>query len=272
VRPADEPGPAESCTPLGRLAALPGQKTSHGALRRETRLDAQLPLQYRGAAVVGAHRARPVTEAGLQFHHGAIADLLEWPQLGAAAGDVDRSRQIAAAGPRGGQQVTQLHALAFELRPHIEKPVVVAARQEITPVHVEGRRRVRGDCLVIVGRQRRIPISGELPDVDSAGRCVLPAQIPRRDDQRRLAAENLPQVVQLAAQVGQRLRPRRIRPEQAGDALPALRCAGVDGEERDERDGARRAGPDRAGRPVDDHLLSQERDAQHRDPTSRRER
>jgi hypothetical protein len=87
----------------------------------------------------------------------------------------------------------------------------------------------------------------EHPEVDPAARRVLPAQVPGRDHQRRLAGQHGPQVVRLAAQVGERLRVGGVRPEHAGEVLAGLRQARVRGEERDqatERDDRVRTAPD----------------------------
>jgi hypothetical protein len=77
------------------------------------------------------------------------------------------------------------------------------------------------------GRQGSHPLEAEDARVDTAGRGVQPAQIRGRHGERRLASQNLPQMMQLPAQVGQRLRARRVRPEQPGDPLPRLRRSGM---------------------------------------------
>ena len=80
-----------------------------------------------------------------------------------------------------------------------------------------------GDGLVIAGCQGGLPLGVEDAQVDPARPGVGPAQIPGCHDQRRVIPQYLPQIVQLTAQVGQRLGVRRVRPEQAGDPLSGLR-------------------------------------------------
>ena len=65
--------------------------------------------------VVGADRAGPVTQVGLQQHQGAIADLLQRLQLDTAAGSVHRSGQVTPSRSRRTNQIAQVHALPFEL-------------------------------------------------------------------------------------------------------------------------------------------------------------
>ena len=74
-------------------------------------------------------------------------------------------------------------------------------------------------------------------------------------------------MMQLAAQVGERLRVRRFRPEQSRDPLPGLRCPGMDSQERDESNRARRTRLN-AGPVLGDGLFPQEGDVQHVDEAS----
>jgi len=124
------------------------------------------------------------------------------------------------------------------------------------------------DSVVITGRRRRqgsLPLDIEDAHVDPACLHVTPAQIPGRHHQRRLVAQNPAQVVQLAAQVGQRLGIRGLGPEQARDPLPGLRGPGMHDQEGDQDNSARRPGPDASGPVVGDCLLPQERHMQHVD-------
>ena len=73
-------------------------------------------------------------------------------------------------------------------------------------------------------------------------------------------------MVEFAAQVGQGLRIRGLGPEQAGDTLPGLRGFGVQDQECDQGDSARRPAADASGPVVSDCLLAQERHVQHIDP------
>jgi hypothetical protein len=115
--------------------------------------------------------------------------------------------------------------------------------------------------VVITGlrRQRRPSLTVEDAQVDIARARVAPAQIPLRHHQRRLVAQDLAQVVQLTAQVRQGLGIGGVGPEQAGDPLPGLRGSGVQGQERDQGDRARRPDLDASGPVVDECLLPQER-------------
>ena len=228
---------AEPAAPgAGRRACVGHQPLEHLPCRR-VRDDAQLALQDRSAVVVGADRAGPVAQVGLQLHQRAVADLLQRLQLNPAAGGIHRPGQVAAARPGLGEQVAQVHALALELRPGLEQPVLVRAGQQVAPVLGDGRGGVGEDLLVIAGRgrrQRRLALDVEDAQVDAAGLGVAPAQVRGRHDQRRLVAQDLAQLMQLAAQVGQRLRIGRLRPEQPGDPLPGLRRPGVHDQERDQ--------------------------------------
>lgn len=83
-------------------------------------------------------------------------------------------------------------------------------------------------------RQGSLPLDFEAAQVDVAGLGVPPAQIPGGHDQSGLLAQHLTQVVQLTAEVGQRLRVGRIRPERPGDVLPGLGCPSMDGQKGDQ--------------------------------------
>jgi len=71
-------------------------------------------------------------------------------------------------------------------------------------------------------------------------------------------------MMQFAAQIGQRLRVRRVRPEHPGDALPGLGHPGVGSQKRDEGNRVRRMHVN-ARIAVDDGLLAQDRHVQHVD-------
>jgi len=97
------------------------------------------------------------------------------------------------------------------------------------------------DSVVVPGCRRRsgrLSLRVENAHVDAAGPGVAPAQIPRRHHERRLVSQQLAQVVQFAAQVGQRLGIGGFGPEQAGDPRPDLRGPGVDDEEGDQDNSA----------------------------------
>ena len=96
---------------------------------------------------------------------------------------------------------------------------------------------MRQDPRVITGccrRQRSLPLTLENAQVDAARLGVAPAQIPGRHHERALVSKYLTQVMQFAAQIGQRLRVRRVRPEHPGDALPGLRRPGMGSQKRDQ--------------------------------------
>ena len=73
------------------------------------------------------------------------------------------------------------------------------------------------------GRHGRLPLDIEDAQVNAAGLGVLPAQLPGGHDEGALVPQDVAQVVQFAAQIGQGLRVRRVRPEQPGNPLPGLR-------------------------------------------------
>ena len=64
--------------------------------------------------VIGTQRTSAVAQVGLQPHQGPVADLLQRLQLDAAAGGIHRSGQVPRSYPRLTEQITQVHALAFE--------------------------------------------------------------------------------------------------------------------------------------------------------------
>ena len=158
--------------------------------------------------VVGAHRAGAVAQVSLELHQGAIAGLLERLQLDPAAGRIHRPSQITPPGTRRADQIAQLHALALQLRPGLQHPVVVHPGQEVAPVLGESPGGVRKNTIVISSRGRRLgrlALDVEGAHVDVARPRVAPAQIPGRHDERRLIAQDLAKLMQLTAQVGQRL-------------------------------------------------------------------
>ena len=219
--------------------------------------------------VVGADGAGPVTLIGLQLHQGAVADLLQRLQLDPAPGRLHRPGQVTRSRPCRADQVAQVHALALELRPGLEQPVVVHAGQQLTPVRGDRRGGMPQDPVVIIGsrrRQGRFALSIEDAHVDAACLRVTPAQFPRTHHERWLVPQDLAQVVEFAAQVGQCLRIRGLGPKQATDTLPGLRGSGVQDQECDQGDNARRPVPDATDPVVSDCLLAQERHVQHIDP------
>jgi len=147
----------------------------------------------------------------------------------AAAHLVGRSRELgrlqdlwraAAAGSRG-LAVVRGGAGVRKTRLGTE-----IAGQEITPVLRDGPGGVREGPVVVTARRRRqggLALDVEDAQVDPASPGVAPAQVGRGHHERRLIRQDLPQLVQFPAQVGQGLRVGRVRPEQAGDPLPGLR-------------------------------------------------
>jgi hypothetical protein len=68
--------------------------------------------------------------------------------------------------------------------------------------------------------------------------------------------------MQFAAQIGQRLRVRRVRPEHPGDALPGLRCPGMSSQKRDQGNRVRRMHLN-ASLVIGNRPLAQKRNVQH---------
>src|ERR1039457_1524157 len=278
-RPADEPccgEPGATDSRLGRRKPRAcriylGHQALERLPRRRARNDGELTLQDRSAMVVGAHRTGPVAQVGLQQHQGAIAGLLQRLQLDPAAGGSHRSGQVAPSRSRRTEKIAQVHALALKLRPGVVHPVVVHAWQELAAVLRNGTGGVREDPLAVTGRRCRqgsIPLDVEDAHVDATRLAVVPAQTPGRHHESRLIYKNVTQVMQLPAQVGQRLCVRRIRPEQSGDALPRLGGSGMDSQKGDQGDRPRRTYPDAAGPVVGDCLLPQQSHVQHFDAAS----
>jgi len=242
-RPADElcrrqPGAAGRGRLLAhRLGA--GHQPLERLPGRWIREDAQLTLQNRSAMMVGTHRTCPVAQIGLQPHQGPVANLLERLQGDPAAGNLHRPGQVAVPRSCRAEQVAQAHTLALNLRPDLEHPVVIHTGQEVTPVLRDGPGGMQEDPLVIADRFRRqggFALDVKDAQVDPARRGVTPAQIRGGHHERRLVGQDLAQLVQFPAQVGQSLRVGRVRPEQAGDPLPGLGRPGVRGQEGDQGD------------------------------------
>ena len=189
-------------------------------------LDAELLQQQAGAVVERAHRPRAVAAGGLQPDQLAVALLVERGQLDPAPGRPQRDVPVPGAARGVGDERAELPARLGELLAAAERPVVVEARQQLTPV----RRQRRGAPAPSTrsrssgAEQGRLPGPVEVAQVDPAGRAVAPGQVPWRDHHRLVVAQQHPQVVQLAAQVGQRLRLGGVRPEGAGDPRVAAGC------------------------------------------------
>ena len=214
--------------------------------------------------MVGAQRAGPVAEIGLQPHQGPVAGLLQRLQRYPPPGGLHGSGQVTGGGLGLAQQVAQLHALALKLSPGLQQPVVVSAGQEVALVLGDRPGRVREDLLLAAAcGQGGLPLEVKDAHVDSARRGVLPAQVPGGHQEGRLVTQDLTQLMQFTAQVGQRLRFGRVRPEQTGDTLPGLGRPGVQGQEADQGSRSRRSGPDSAGPIVSDGLFPEQRHLEH---------
>ncbi|HEY8787575.1 MAG TPA: hypothetical protein VIM10_00360 [Actinopolymorphaceae bacterium] len=116
----------------------------------------------------------------------------------------------------------------------------------------------RGAVIVLRGHQGGVALDTEGADIDATCLAVTPTQILRGNDERRLVPQYATQMVQLPTQIGQRLRVRRVRPEQPGDVLPALGRAGVDDQQSYQRNRARRMRPNDADLIIGNGLLTQE--------------
>src|SRR5262245_20178707 len=238
------------------------EQTAGGGVRNH----AELAFKHGGAVMVGTQRARAIAKVGLEAHQGPVADLIEWLQLNPAAGGCDRGGQVALAGVRPGEEVAQFGALALEIRSDLEQPVVVVAWQELTVVMRDGPGRVPEDRRHVTrrpGGQCCDPLFVEDAQVNAARSAVAPAQVARGHDQRRLIADHLAEVVQLAAQVRQSLAIGRIGPEQSGDPLPRLRRSSMSCQETEQRDRARRPDPHAGGPLIGNCLFPQHANVQH---------
>ncbi len=88
--------------------------------------------------MIGADRAGPVAQLGLEVHQPAVADLLQRQQLDPAPGRRHRAVQVPGAGQGLAEQVAQVRALPLQLGPGLEQPVVVPAGQQLAAVHRDG--------------------------------------------------------------------------------------------------------------------------------------
>ena len=232
---------------------------------RRVRVDAQLPLQHAGAVVVGAHRAGAVAHPRLDPDQVAVADLVDRVQLDAPPRGPERDRP--PPGPSGGvgHPLAHLDALGDQLVAPGEGPVVVQAGQQLAAVRRQRGAAVLEDGRGVVGLGREHPLASplELAEVHPAGVAVAPGEVGGGHHQRVVVRQRPAQLVELAAQVGEGLLLGGGGPERRGDPHPRLRYPGVPGQQRHERDRARRARADLTGRVVDDGALSQQGDLQH---------
>ena len=176
--------------------------------------------------MVGTDRTRPVARVCLELHQRAVPGLFQRSQADPAACRLRRPGQVTGSRPRLADQVAQLDALGLQLRPDVQQPVLIHPGQEISPILGHGAGGMPENPLVIVGRRRRQgspALKVEDAGVDTARLGIAPAQIPGGHQQRGLRAQHLTQMMQLAAQIGQRLRLCRVGPQQARDPLPGLR-------------------------------------------------
>jgi len=213
--------------------------------------------------VVGAHRAGAVAALALQFDQPPVADLFERTQLDPPPRGIQGAGEVVGARSCRTEQIEQVDAALLEVGAKLDQPVLVAAGHQFTSVACNRRRSVRPRVRVVVGGHRRDVVRVERTHIDVTGDRVTPTQITCLDHQDRFVAEGLPQMVQFATQVGQRLLVAGVGPEHPGDPLPRLRHAGVRDKKGDQPESARRARAHQAGA-VPYHLLAEQRDLQHR--------
>ena len=213
-----------------------------GDARRGARLDAELLLQQRGALLIEVQRRGALAAARVTTHErapGLFVERIEPEQL---LGVLDRV-------PEG--------AIVFEEADETRQNLAARAGGD-----VRGRRRSTRPRSRAAGRpcrdvpppagRRRSPSRPRSAAASNATRStiapglVTPRQRARAGvDERVQPRPAFPQVVQLAAEIGQRLDVARFRPEGAGDALTRDRsAAGMEDEKGDELllPRARRAG------------------------------
>ena len=229
--------------------------------------DPQLLLQHVGAVVVRAQRPGPVALRGLQAHQVAVRRLVERVQGDPAAGR-PHGQVPALRGTGGhGQRAAQLAGAVDEARTLGQHPLVGEARQQVAAVRrqralavrQQGGRVARGVGEGVVARGQVLHQVDPDPDVGVAH----PRQVGARHHHGVVGSGQPPQLVQLAAQVGQRLLLGRVGPERLGDPDPGLGGALVQCEVGDQRDRARRAGEHLAGHVVDGAALSEDPHAEH---------
>ena len=213
--------------PGGRAA---GPRAGHQALERlrvaASGHDAQLALQHRRAVVVGADRAGPVAQVGLQLHQRAVADLLQRLQLDPAARGIHRPGQVAGRAP-GSRR-------AGRTGPR------TAARAPTGPRAASRRtRRAAGRPGTRRRRRRAWPRTASSSPAAAAASAasrstsktrrstrqvvgVAPAQVAGRDDQRA-ARRPAPGAAGAARGAGWSAPARR---SESGQNSPAIRCRG----------------------------------------------
>ena len=199
-RPVASPGPAR------RRARAPGPRRSGG------RCSLRPPGHRVRPAAPSACGSRPPPAAAA----GPAVGRPRPPRPGRRC--VPGSKTASRTAPRTGARArSRASSIQSSCRPG----------QELAPIPVECARRVSTTTSRrhLQPQRRRAVARANSRTSTRQCRGVTPAQIPRRHHQRPLVPEDAAQLVQLAPQVGQRLRAGGVRPEQrrrcaAGSAAP----------------------------------------------------
>src|SRR5512133_1964043 len=108
-------------------------------------------------------------------------------------------------------------------------------------------------------------LAEECAQIDIVAPSVVPTELTWSDLQRIVLAQDPPQVVQFAAQIGERLPITRLGPELPRDRRPILRPAGAGNQQAEQGKCSRRSGADTACRSVEHSLRTEQPDDQHPD-------
>ena len=106
-------------------------------------------------------------------------------------------------------------------------------------------------------------LAEERAQINIVAPSVVPTELTWSDLQGIVLAENPPQVVQLPAQIGERLPVTRLGPELSRDDCPILRPACASNQHAEQGKRSRRSGADTARRSVEHRLSTEQPDDQH---------
>jgi hypothetical protein len=101
-------------------------------------------------------------------------------------------------------------------------------------------------------------LAEESAQINIVAPSVVPTKLTWSDLQRIVLAQDAPEVVQFAAQIGKRLRIARLGPKQPRDSHPVLRPPAAGNQQAEQGKRSRRSGADTAHRSVEHSLCPEQ--------------
>ena len=212
--------------------------------RRRGRLRMQLTPQDFGARLEGTVRTGAIPTARPQFHQPTMRDLVEGIVSEQSRRLAQGSGEFAPFRQRLDQQMQRRGEIAAQALAFLENWIVVTTRQQIAAARFD-RGFQRTTMFIVVARlfgarglRERFLKNRE---VNRGRRIHAPLDRRRVEfDEASDLGEGPPQVMQLASQVGARLRFRRVWPEEPGQMFPPLRRPSMDEQVGEQRPQPRR--------------------------------